>query len=268
MEVSLEEILKRIKNLRKNISDAQPLVVSKKKYKEEARSISSLWFDKISPSLANGRILSNDLIKAYNSKFERLLHLSSGSNRKNSYLVAFKGIIGSFNKELLVPLKTNIQPQKTTFDNVIQSLPDKEEDGYIKEAIACANANLLRAAVVMGWCATINRIHKKIELLGFPKFNITSASLASETKGRFKRFNKTFNVNSINEVRKVFDTDILWIIEGMVLIDSNQHTRLRSCFDMRCHSAHPGEAPISEYNLMSFFSDIGLIVLNNEKFTL
>jgi hypothetical protein len=60
----------------------------------------------------------------------------------------------------------------------------------------------------------------------------------------------------------------LWVTEGMGLIDSNQHTRLRSCFEMRCHCAHPGEAPITEYNLMSMFSDIQQIVLENPKFAL
>jgi hypothetical protein len=90
--------------------------------------------------------------------------------------------------------------------------------------------------------------------------------MASQQKGRFKRFNQTQSVTSLSELREVFDTVVLWIIEGMALIDSNQHTRLRSCFEMRCHCAHPGEAPITEYNLMSLFSDIQQIVLENPKF--
>jgi hypothetical protein len=53
----------------------------------------------------------------------------------------------------------------------------------------------------------------------------------------------------------------------MELIDSNQHSRLRHCFDMLNHSAHPGQAPISE-NLYSFFSDITQIVLKNPKFAI
>jgi hypothetical protein len=90
--------------------------------------------------------------------------------------------------------------------------------------------------------------------------------MASQTQGRFKRFNKPQNVSSISELQMVFDTDIIWILEGMGLIDSNQHTRLRSCFDLRNHSAHPGEAPVTPYNLLSLFSDIIEIVLKNPKF--
>jgi hypothetical protein len=92
--------------------------------------------------------------------------------------------------------------------------------------------------------------------------------MSSQTTGRFKKFSSSQNVNSLSEIREVFDNVVLWIIEGMTLIDSNQHTRLRSCFDMRNQAAHPGEAPITEYNLLSFFSDIDQIVLKNPKFQL
>ena len=73
-------------------------------------------------------------------------------------------------------------------------------------------------------------------------------------------------MNSLSELRGVLDTVVLWVIEGMGMVDANQHTRLKSCFDMRCQCAHPGEAPVTEYNLMSFFSDINEIVFQNTVF--
>ena len=66
----------------------------------------------------------------------------------------------------------------------------------------------------------------------------------------------------------VFDSDILAILEGMEMIDVNQKTRLVSCFEMRCHSGHPGEAPITKYNVLSCFSDIVEIIFANSKFSL
>lgn len=54
----------------------------------------------------------------------------------------------------------------------------------------------------------------------------------------------------------------------MELIDSNQGDRLRVCFQYRNHSAHPGDAPIGEVHLVSFFSDIVDIVLANPKLSL
>ena len=55
-----------------------------------------------------------------------------------------------------------------------------------------------------------------------------------------------------------------WSTSG--LLDSNEHTRLRSCFELRCQCAHPGDAPLTEFNLMSFFSDINEIILQGAKF--
>ena len=118
----------------------------------------------------------------------------------------------------------------------------------------------------MGWCAAIDQIHRTIERVGFVTFNVTSVQMASETKGRFKRFNSPQSVHTLSELREVFDSNVLWILEGMQLIDSNEHTRLRACFDLRCQCAHPGNAPVTEYNLLSFFSDLNNIVLRNPQF--
>ena len=152
--------------------------------------------------------------------------------------------------------------------NILGTLPNPEENDYLKEAVSCAQRGFFRAGVILGWCATIDRIHCRIEQLGFTQFNVTSVQMAGQQKGRFKRFSSPQNVNSLSELREVFDTLVLWIIEGMGMIDSNQHTRLLSCFDMRCQSAHPGEATVTEFNLMSFFSDINQIVFQNPMFGL
>ncbi len=160
--------------------------------------------------------------------------------------------------ELILPLQANPAgvAMPTKFQSFVTALKDPEVGAYFQEAIDCAKNGFLRAAAVMAWCAAIDRVHRKIERVGFSTFNVTSAQMASQQKGRFKRFNQIQNVASVSELREVFDTTILWVVEGMALIDSNQHTRLRSCFEMRCHCAHPGDAPITEYNLMSLFSDI------------
>ena len=92
--------------------------------------------------------------------------------------------------------------------------------------------------------------------------------MAAKTAGRFKPYNKKFSVDSLSELQRVFDTELLWVLEYLGLIDSNQHQRLRHCFDLRNHSAHPGLAPITDENLYSFFSDITKIVLKNPKFEL
>ena len=72
-------------------------------------------------------------------------------------------------------------------------------------------------------------------------------------------------MSTLAELQEVFDTDLLVVLEGMTLFDSNQADRLRVCFDYRNQSAHPGLAPIGEPHLIAFFSDITDIVLANPK---
>lgn len=47
-----------------------------------------------------------------------------------------------------------------------------------------------------------------------------------------------------------------------------EHTRLKSCFDMRCHSGHPRNAPITKYNVLPFFSDLNEMIFKNTIFIL
>jgi hypothetical protein len=155
----------------------------------------------------------------------------------------------------------------SAFDAFFAGLSNAESD-YLAEAVACAKNGHLRAAAVLGWSAAIDRIHHVLQQKGLDKFNAMSHQMKAATVGRYKRFDKSQNVTNLAELREVFDTVILWVIEGMGMIDTNQHTRLLSCFDMRCHGAHPGEAPITQYNLMSFFSDLDQIIFMNDRFKL
>jgi hypothetical protein len=132
--------------------------------------------------------------------------------------------------------------------------------------VACAEAGYTRAAVVLGWCSLIDKVQKQIVRLGLAKFNAASVTVKSQTSGKFKTWNKAFSVATLSELQTVFDTDLLVVLEGMGLLDGNQAERLRTCFQYRNHSAHPGEAPIEETHVVAFFTDINAIVLQNAAF--
>ena len=107
-------------------------------------------------------------------------------------------------------------------------------------------------------------MQKAIEKLGFDEFNKKSQEMKNKTTGRYKRFNKVFEVSTLNELRStVFDKDMLWVLEYWGLIESNQHDRLSACYVMRNTSTHPGEATITVENLASFFSDLKEYVFDN-----
>ena len=166
-----------------------------------------------------------------------------------------------------MPLITNPDLKATKgFEEIFENIKDLPEKDYLEEAIGCAEIGFKRAAVVLGWSSVIYRLHRVIEKEGFDKFNDTSVRISSLNYGRFKRFNKTFRIHDANDLNEVFDTDLLLVIEGMSLIDMNERTRLRGCFDLRCQGAHPGNAPITDFNLLSFFSDINEVIFKNVRF--
>jgi hypothetical protein len=269
MDANLKALHDDLKQLRRTLKSEKTPQVSKKGLRQEAERLGQTWFSEIEPGLHQTASFSDDLIRKYSVGFQRLIKLSAPNNQRTSYLETVESLVKSMRDELIMPLQlTPSRSAPTVFESFVASLKDPEESGYFQEAINCAKHGFLRAAAVMAWCAAIDRIHHKIEGIGFTSFNVASAQMASQQKGRFKRFNQTQSITSLSELREVFDTIVLWVIEGMHLIDSNQHTRLRSCFEMRCQCAHPGEAPITEYNLMSHFSDIQQIVLENPNFSL
>jgi hypothetical protein len=272
MELSAEEKVKllyeELKEAKKIVSKQEGTFISKKNVLSDIEKLSKNWFNDIKGQLSHYKI---DNLDHYDGHFQKLLNLSSGNNRVESFLKHLNALTQDFKKDILIKVQTTKPVDETPhseFDEILKNVVDQAENEYLKESLGCLKANHLKASVILGWCACIDRVHRKIEELGFDKFNKACDSIQSQKQGRFKRFEKKIKINSINELREVFDNDILWIIEGMGLIDLNQHTRLRSCFDMRCHSAHPGEAPLTKYNILSFFSDIVEIVIVNPKFSL
>lgn len=264
----LEALLTRAKALRRLLKAETTPNVGKIGLREEAKALGSTWHKDFAPTLKHS--LNPESLEVYSAQFTRLIKLSSPNNSRASYLAALELIIKPFNDELLIPSQQGAlgASAPTAFDSFFASLSNADESAYLAEAIACAKEGHQRAAVVLGWSAAIDRIHRVIEVRGLDKFNAMSQQMQAATTGRYKKFNKGQNVSNLAELREVFDSVILWVIEAMGMIDTNQHTRLGSCFDMRCHGAHPGEAPITQFNLMSFFSDLDRIVFMNEKFKL
>lgn len=270
MLTSLRDLHAELRGLKTAIAKEGGPQIAKGALRKHAEGIATTWFATVAPSVAQHHTIAAETIERYSGLFGTLLKLSRPNNLKRRYLEVICAILKRYHDDLVLPIQTEpkIAKQVSLLSQMLAGLPSAEEDAYLKEAVACAGQGFLRGAAVLGWCAAIDRIHRCIEKIGFDSFNTASRQMAAATSGRFKRFNSPASVNSLSELREVFDSNILWIIEGMQLIDSNQHTRLRSCFDLRCQSGHPGNAPVTEYNLLSFFSDINEIVLRNPTFTI
>lgn len=226
------------------------------------------WFDTVRPALEKAGF-SPSTITVFSERFETILRASSGRPTKTSYLTTISATLAAYKVEVIHQIEVGSFTATTglSIAPYIEGLPVDEGD-YLDEAQRCLSANALRGCIVLGWCATIARIHATIQEIGFGRFSEATEEMHAKTVGRFKPFKKKFAVESMSDLQRVFDTDMLWVLEYLQLIDGNQHERLRHCFEMRNNSAHPGLAPITGENLYSFFSDITHIVLKNPKFQL
>jgi len=227
------------------------------------------WFGEVEPSLSDFGAL-DDIRKKYRDLFAGLAQLSMKRCRKTSCIGALDKTIANFRNDLVLPVITSSgRIVYVTHLNKILENAGQDEADYLKEAIGCAYRGFFRASIVLGWNATMHRIHKVVEKFGFDEFNKKSMEMKGIKEGRFGKFGKAFVVHSLNELRStVFDKDLLWVLEYWGLIDKNQHDRLSICLTMRVNSAHPGEAPITKENLASFYSDLKTIIFDNQKFRL
>lgn len=269
----LESFRNNLVNLRNDLLQLDKKRVWASQAIATSKEIAIEWFDAMEPILVHFGI-SSDVVSMYSDNFESLLKLVARSGpSKTSMQKAVDDVLSGFSDDLIVGVQKFSQPLGSSsaisyIDSILKNTQDDERN-YLLEALDCVRVGAKRATVIMGWCAAIDRLHRKVESLGFDQFNQKSQEMKKKTTGRYKRFNKSFEISSIHELRaSVFDTDLLWVLEYWGLIDSNQHNRLSACYVMRTNSAHPGKARISDENLVSFFSDLRVIIFDNLIFQL
>jgi hypothetical protein len=266
---NIEAVEDTAKKLKTEIQQVKGENVYREPTKIAVRELCNKWFEEIDPVLPRFGV-SDETKKKYHDRFSSLLELAIKPSRKATYVKILSQIITTLRDDLILTVSKSAGQIVSTahLAKILENATEDEKD-YLNEALGCAGSAFFRASVVLGWCAAVHRMHKTVERLGFDEFNKKSEEMNKIADGRFKRFKKSFNVHSLSELRAtVFDSDLLWAPEYWGLIDANQHDRLSICFTMRNNSGHPGEAPITEDNLASFYSDLKSFVFDNPKFKL
>jgi hypothetical protein len=233
-------------------------------------SFATTWFNTIDPTLRTAFALDDAILGKYRESLESLLVAVGGHPTKITVRSHLAAVLDEFHTDILVPVqKREAVLARYPSLSVLLDHAQGLELEYLSEAIDCARLDKRRASIILGWCAAVNRLHLYVEKVGFEKFNEASAAMWAIKSGRYKRFDKKFNILNLSDLRmSVFDDDLLWVLEYMQAIDGNQHDRLGICFTMRNTSAHPGDAILTDENVLSFFSDIDSMVFNNPKFSI
>ena len=74
----------------------------------------------------------------------------------------------NFDDNFILPIEQSATQVESIFDleKLIPGLADPNESSYLKEAVECAEAGHKRAAIVLGWCAVIDRFKSRSSDLG------------------------------------------------------------------------------------------------------
>jgi hypothetical protein len=264
----LKAFIKRTKQLIRFCQNTAGNQIQSGKLLSALEALATQWFNEVDPTLRSAYSLDEGLLNKYRDLLGKILEMIGGRPSKKLVQDVLGRIARSFHVDILVPAQKQqaALSKYPSLDAVLSHAQGIEVD-LLTEAVDCAELGKRRAAIILGWCAAVNRLHMHVEREGFVKFNQESARMQAIPSGRYKRFNKKYEIQNLSDLRMtVFDGDLLWVLEFMGAIDGNQHERLRICFTMRNTCAHPGEATCSEENVLSFFSDIDSLVFSNRKF--
>lgn len=224
-----------------------------------------LWAERIEKDVIKFGV-DGAVCTKYREGLRKLHSLASKRNQRKSHQQAIRELQADFLKDLIQPIMFHggADPSEA-IKRIIADIPYPDQKGYLEEALRCIESDCKRAAAVLGWSAAMHHIHSKIEEIGFDQFNKKADEMSKLTKGRFKGFKSSAPVESISDLREVPDRRILWVLDGMNILESNQRQRLEYGLDMRIQASHPGDAEVTLTNLESFFSDLSTLVFKNPK---
>jgi hypothetical protein len=138
------------------------------------------WFDVVRPALEKARF-AQETLDSFSRRFEGLLLASASEPSKRTFLTCVTEILGPYRAQVVhqIEISTFHTAVGLSIAPYIEGLPVAEGD-YLDEAQRCLTVQALRGCIVLGWCATIARIHAKIQEIGFDRFSKAKAPITGE----------------------------------------------------------------------------------------
>jgi hypothetical protein len=262
---SLRMLQNSLSNIARIVQTTQNVLLAPAIFSQDVDDAVRIWSEQVEREMVKFGV-DEKVIAKYKDGLRKLHSLSSKRNKRTSHQQVIKELQVDFRVDLLQPIMFHggADPSEA-IKKIIAEIPYPDQKGYLEEALRCIEADCKRAAAVLGWSAAMHHIHSKIEEIGFDKFNRKADDMSKATKGRFKGFKSSASIESISDLREVPDRRILWVLDGMEILESNQRQRLEYGLDMRIQASHPGDAEVTLTNLESFFSDLSTLVFKNPK---
>lgn len=189
----LRSVEERLRRLRSELRRLKVNAVSQKTLRDEAEALADIWVEELRSPLEHRFKLDPATISKYSDGFRKLHVLSRPNNKVKSYVECLNHVLKDFKDALILPIQQISEPVSgdSKLQVIIAKIPEIDVSDYLTEAVACADSGYVRAGIVMGWCAAIDHVQKKLVMLGLANFNAATTKLKQQTKGRFKRFEKS-----------------------------------------------------------------------------
>jgi len=198
-----------------------------------------------------------------------LVKLTNNASPKKHYKAHLKTIISKTESELLHRFikGSAIQTIGDTLRKMVQPIADPDLLKYLEESIQCAEANCVRASVVLAWCAVAYRMHKKLTSLGIATLNAEFAKMKADKGLLFRTFTKEYIFSTDYDVQEAADAHLILLCRFLMLLDDTQYKHLKGALDLRNGCGHPTAYQPDPVKLQAYYSHLTQLILLNPKFT-
>lgn len=266
----LESLLSSLAELQESIRKNKSAFVSRSALKDSAKATCKQWLGRISTQIRSEESVSDQTLNEIDQQFEKILDLANGNNRKNSYISILRPLLKQIQQEILVPIikRSNSAANPLLIGilaKIYSLVSSQEEKDYFEESARAASTNCHKAATVMAWCASIDRLRKVVESHGLKSFNKMSKKLKAKTTGYYKSFSRDFNLTQTNELQEVSDRDLIIVLSGIVNLDLNEIKAILHLAEVRNHCAHPSSYVMDELAYTNYLNETLKLLLTNPK---
>jgi hypothetical protein len=165
-----------------------------------------------------------------------------------------------------LPINTLVKRLSTRTDKLSTIGITTSEQDYLGEALRCFESKCFRASIILCWIAGMDRIIKKIEMIGLDKFDTAARTLS--TSKRFPWFTTPpKNCKDIDEFRKdVREIQICATLYELKLLPQPYVEGMRNFLILRNNCAHPSGYIPTDGEAIACFTFILGNVFENSNF--
>jgi hypothetical protein len=207
---ALEDLLEELVAVQKAVIKLQTKSVSGSPLRKQIKELYRQWLPVLG-ILEKEKFLDTSQLQDIAFSWKRLAKLTDAANPKPQYKSVLKSIISATEGELLHSFikQSAIQTIGSTLRKVVQPVSEADLLKYLDESIRCAEANCVRASVVLAWCAVAHKIQRKVVSLGLPFLTAEFARMKADKGLMFRTFTKDYTFSTDLDVQEAADAHLI-----------------------------------------------------------